>query len=380
VSIGGAREQITGTTDGRDWAARRNTAAGFLRGFVRVATSLIETGIADYWHARDHADALIVTAMGLPVGGHIAERLRVPLIRISFAPTRLDWDGRANRLNALRADFGTLRAAVFRQLLWIGLRPVTNRARRNVLELPSLSLREPYSAMNARRVPVLDAYSASVVPEPPDSGSWIHVTGYWFLEESRAWVPPSDLVDFLKAGPPPVFVGFGSTPFPHPDSATTMVVDALKRVGQRGIVVAGESGLATGRLADDVLGVRSVPHSWLFPRVSAAVHHGGAGVTGAVLRAGLPSVVVPMFGDQPFWGKRLFDLGAAAPPIPARRLSADLLASAIRLTGNDGMRRRAAALADRIRGEDGIGRAIEAIQRHLASAATQRTSTGWWHQ
>jgi sterol 3beta-glucosyltransferase len=378
LSIGGAHASIAGSAEGRAWAQRRHGVVGFARGFISVATSLIQSGIADYWQAGDHADALIVTTMGLPVGGHIAERLQVPLIRASFAPTRHDWAGRRNPVTALRADWEMLKAAVFRQLLWTGLRPVTNRARHAVLGLPPLSLREPYSAMNARHVPVLDAYSPSVVPPPPGCGSWIHVTGYWFLEDLAGWTPPRELVDFLEAGSPAVFLGFGSTPFPNPDAATSIVVQALRRARQRGIVVAGGSGLATGRLADDVLSVDSVPHHWLFPRVSAAVHHGGAGVTGAALQAGLPSVVVPIFGDQPFWGRRVCDLGVGAPPIRARRLSADRLADAIQLTMRSDLRRRAAALGNQIRGEDGIARAIEAIQDHLDQPKVRGTGTYGW--
>ncbi len=376
--IGGTHDRITGSATGRLWAEQRSSALGFLRGFVRVATSLIETGIADYWQARDHAEAMIVTPMGLPVGGNIAERLDIPLIRASFAPTLHSWGGRRNPMTVLRAGIDASVAAVFRQLLWFGLRPVSNRSRRSILDLAPLSLREPYGAMNARRVPVLDAYSPSVVPAPPGCDDWVHVTGYWFLQDVQDWVPPPELVDFLGSGAAPVFIGFGSTPFPNPAAATALVIEALKRAGQRGIVLAGGSGLATGRLSDDVLSLPAAPHGWLFQRVSAAVHHGGAGVTGAALRAGLPSVVVPIFGDQPFWGRRVFDLGTGPRPIPARHLTAAALAEAIGQTAGSGMRGRAAELGARIRAEDGIARAVHAIERRLDTAASRGSpSPGW---
>jgi UDP:flavonoid glycosyltransferase YjiC (YdhE family) len=122
----------------------------------------------------------------------------------------------------------------------------------------------------------------------------------------------------------------------------------------------------TGRLSDDVLSVDAVPHAWLFPRVSAAVHHGGAGVTGAATRAGLPSVVVPIFADQPFWGERVFQLGAGPRPIPAKRLSMKPLADAIRCATTDAtMRSRAARLGTQIRAEDGVARAVEAFHQYL---------------
>lgn len=376
LAIGGDLGRVAATAEGRAWAAQRQGVLGFVRGFVRVATTLIETGIREYWQAGDPADVLIVTPMGLPVGAHVAERVAAPLIRASFAPSRHDWAGRRSMKTALRADADRAIAGIYRQLMWLGLRATTNSSRRQILDLPPMSIREPYSAINARQVPVLDAYSPAVVPAVPACSSWIHVTGYWFLEEPPIWEAPTTLRDFLDAGPRPVFVGFGSTPFPNPDAATTAVIEALKSARQRGIVIAGGSGLATGQLCDDVLSVEAVPHSWLFPRVAAAVHHGGAGVTGAVLRAGLPSVVVPIFGDQPFWGKRLFDLGVGARPIPAARLTAPALADALARTTDRDMRRRAAALGGQVRQENGIQRAIDAIERIAASHVPERPSRG----
>ena len=143
------------------------------------------------------------------------------------------------------------------------------------------------------------------------------------------------------------------------------MVQALTRAGQRGVVVSGGSGLATGRLSDNVFGVESIPHGWLFSRLSAAVHHGGAGVTGAALRAGLPSVVVPVFADQPFWGNRVFQLGAGPRPIPAKNLTADNLTVAIRAVAGQEMRRAAAALGEQIRKEDGVARALEILEKNL---------------
>ncbi len=369
LSIGGSPRDIADTAAGRHWIEHRAGTVGFLRGFVRVAGSLIEAGITSYWHACRDAEALIVSPMGLLVGVHIAERLRVPLIRAQlspFAPTRYDWAGRRNLVTAVRGDWTAFLGAVFRLLIWSKLRHTTNAARWNILELPPLPLKEPFRTMDRMRIPVLDAYSPAVVPRPPDWGSWIHVTGYWFLDDTPVWVPPGELVDFLASGPPPVLVGFGSTPFPEPQAATDLVVRALARAGRRGVLVTGGSGLATGQLSDEVFSVNFVPHDWLFPQVCAAVHHGGAGVTGAALRAGLPSVVIPVFADQPFWGQRVFKLGAGPRPIPAKQLTDDTLAGAIRSTASKEMRRRAAALGEQIRGEDGVACAVEAFHHHVA--------------
>ncbi len=228
---------------------------------------------------------------------------------------------------------------------------------------------EPFKVLDRRRLPILDAYSAAVVPRPPDWNEWIHVTGYWFLNDGSDWVPPAELVDFLESGPPPVFVGFGSTPFPQPEVSTRLVVRALERAHKRGVILAGGSGLSTGRLSDDVISLNSVPHAWLFSRVCAAVHHGGAGVTGAALRAGLPAAVVPVFADQPFWASRVYDLGAGPRPIPAKQLTENSLTEAVQATSNKEMRGRAAELGRRIGQESGVLSAVEIIQQSVANAA-----------
>src|SRR5690606_32543398 len=135
----------------------------------------------------------------------------------------------------------------------------------------------------------------------------------------------------------------------------------------RGVLATGWGGLASTQVPDNVFVLDAAPHDWLFPRMAAVVHHGGAGTTGAGLRAGVPSVICPFFGDQPFWGRRVASLGVGPEPIGQKRLTAERLAAALRtVTGDAGMRERAAALGSKIRAEDGIGRAIAAIEGYAS--------------
>lgn len=362
-------QEIGKTAAGRGWADQRAGAADFLRGLNRIANALLEQGMANYWQAARDVEALIVSPLGLLIGGHIAERLQAPMIQAQLVPpvvrTRYDWTGRSNLPARLRGRIAPFVDTAFKLLNWSQLRRSTNTARQRVLGLPPLPLAEPLYALFRKRGPLLGAYSPAVAPRMPDWGDWIHVTGYWFLDDPPGWAPPEGLADFLRSGPRPLFIGFGSTPFPLPEATTELVVRAVARAGQRGVLLAGGSGLSTGRLSDQVFSLDSVPHSWLLPQVCAAVHHGGAGVTGAALRAGLPSVVVPIFADQPFWGNRLFQLGAGPRPIPAHRLNENDLTNAIRATQDGGMRSRAAALGTQIRAEDGVANAVAAFNRHM---------------
>ena len=146
-----------------------------------------------------------------------------------------------------------------------------------------------------------------------------------------------------------------------PAAVGAMVRRAVRRAKVRAVVLSGWGGLDTDR-GEDVYVADAVPHDWLYPRVRAVVHHGGAGTTGAALRAGVPSQVVPFMMDQPFWAHLVADLGVGRAPIPRKKLTEDALAHALQdLATNDAMAARAAALGEKIRAEDGVGEAVRAF-------------------
>ncbi len=199
--------------------------------------------------------------------------------------------------------------------------------------------------------PIFHGFSPAVVPRPADWPAPVHVTGYWWPAGQPGWQPPDLLVDFLGAGPPPVFVGFGSMTPDH-ERLHDAVAAAVDRAGVRAVVQSGWADL--GPAGDDILVVDDLPHDWLFPRTAAVVHHAGAGTTGAGLRAGVPAVPVPVLVDQPFWADRLQRLGVAPHPLPLHELTADSLSEALRsCLDRPSYRDRAAELARRIRAEDG---------------------------
>ena len=149
-----------------------------------------------------------------------------------------------------------------------------------------------------------------------------------------------------------------------PAETTDLVLQALSKTEQRAILLSGWGGMQKTDLPASVFMVDSIPHAWLFSHVAAVVHHGGAGTTGAGLRAGVPSIVIPFLGDQPFWGRRIHDLGVGPAPILRSKLTVDRLAQAIQeAVTNTAMRQRAAELGSKIQAEDGIANAVEIIQR-----------------
>jgi sterol 3beta-glucosyltransferase len=242
--------------------------------------------------------------------------------------------------------------------------PFINQWRKEKLHLPAISIGTyPYFHMGGRPQPIFGSYSPIISPKPPDWRDNIHVCGYWFLDPPPYWQPSAQLINFLEAGAPPVYIGFGSMANRAPQKMAQVVQEAVELSGQRGIFAAGWGGLDNANLPDKIFALDSVPHAWLFPRTAAVVHHGGAGTTGAGFRAGVPSILVPHMGDQPFWAKRVTELGVGPQAIPRRKLTSERLAAAITTATTDqNIQARAAALGERIRGEDGIARTIEIIE------------------
>jgi sterol 3beta-glucosyltransferase len=210
---------------------------------------------------------------------------------------------------------------------------------------------------------VLHAYSALVSPRPSDWHTEAHVTGYWFLDHDTAWQPPDALQAFLSAGTAPVYVGFGSMAGRNPQRTANLVITALQKAGVRGILATGWGGLTAKDTPNNIFVLDQAPHHWLFARMSAVVHHGGAGTTAAGLRAGCPTIVCPFIADQPYWGKRVHQLGVGCQPIAQKQLTAENLAQAIyTVTHNPDIRQNAAVLGAKLRAEDGVARTIEIVE------------------
>jgi sterol 3beta-glucosyltransferase len=316
--------------------------------------------------ACQDVDLLIAGVGGLFLSMALAEKLNLPLIQAYIFPftptTAFPAILFPQSIAKLGGTVNQLSHRLFRQIMWQGSRKGDALARQQVLELPPAPFLGNYNSAKFQQYPMLYGLSPSVIAKPSDWQN-TYITGYWFLNEAPDWTPPTDLLEFLEKGTLPVFIGFGSMVSRDPEGTADLVLQAIKLTGQRAILQSGWSGLSKRDLPDTVFMVNSVPHSWLFPRVAAVVHHGGAGTTAAGLRAGVPSIVIPFFGDQSFWGQRVAELGVGTAPIPRKQLTAERLAEAIdRVMSDPGMRQRAAALGAKIQAEDGVADAVAIVQ------------------
>lgn len=346
--------------EGQSAAKGRNNPLKLIRQYIEMARETLE----DEWASAQKAEVLVYNSAALG-GYYIAEKMGVPAFASFpvplYSPTQAFPSpffpfhnlGPLNKLS--HRLFAAIGPAMYR-------RPI-NDWRREVLGLPPAKGEEQ---LKDQPVTKLYAYSPAVLPRPADWDESSVVTGYWFLETPATWQPEPALVKFLQSGPPPVYVGFGSMFMDGGAKKTDIVIQALKFSGQRGVLATGWGGLTADNIPDDVFVVEAAPHDWLFPQMAAVVHHGGAGTTGAALRAGKPSVICPFVADQPFWGRRVAALGVGPSPIPQGKLTVERLADAIRRAVMDqDMRERAAVLGEAIRTEDGVGHAVAYIHSQL---------------
>jgi sterol 3beta-glucosyltransferase len=258
---------------------------------------------------------------------------------------------------------------LFRRLVWLAARTAAHELRDRI-GLPRWNgAKAAWAALEM--VPAFCAVSPTLVPRPADWPATAAMTGFLFLDTEQE--PDPALRAFVEGGEPPVYLGFGSMVARDPIRTAEACVAAVRHAGRRAVVVTGWGGLAPGPLlaARDrgmTLHVtESVPHTWLLPRIAAAVHHGGAGTSAAAARAGVPSVVVPFLGDQFFWAARLRAAGAAPPAVPVGRLTGGRLEAALaQALADAAMRDRAAALGRAIRTENGIAGAVGVVERAIA--------------
>ncbi|GJN87689.1 hypothetical protein Rhopal_000644-T1 [Rhodotorula paludigena] len=351
--------------------------------------------LASAWEGCRNSDVLIESPSAI-AGYHIAEALQIPYYRAFTMPwskTRAYPHAFAVPEVHMGGGYNYMTYTMFDQVFWRATSGQVNRWRKSTLKIGPTSM----EAMQQQKIPFLYNFSPVVIPPPLDWRENIHVTGYWWLDnpddsKSNKWEPPQDLLDFLDQAKSEdkkvVFIGFGSIIIPDPLEMTRVVSEAVERAGVYAIVAKGwsdrqgdkddqseeqkrkqeENEKRHNELMDKpfIYNVKSIPHDWLFPRISAAVHHGGAGTTGASLRAGLPTIIKPFFGDQHFYADRVATLGIGTH---IRNFTVDNLANALTTAVTDEKQIERARLAgEEIRKEDGVATAIECIYRDLEYA------------
>ncbi|KAL8828313.1 MAG: hypothetical protein Q9170_006662 [Blastenia crenularia] len=315
--------------------------------------SCIEAG--DGCHVSKHdnsarpfvADAIIANP---PSFAHIhcAEKLGIPL-HLMFTTTN------------------SVSYSLVEMMTWRGLGGLINDFRQRFLGLEPMSLVWAPGLEARLKIPYTYCWSPALIPKPKDWGPHISVSGFYFLSLASSFTPAPELQAFLDAGPPPVYIGFGSIVVNDPNAMTKLIFEAVKKTGQRALVSKGWGGFGADKMGipNGVFMLGNVPHDWLFKHVSCVVHHGGAGTTAAGIALGKPTVVVPFFGDQPFWGAMIARAGAGPLPIPHKQLNAENLAAGIMTCLEPRTLERAKELGTRISSERGTDVGAESFHQGL---------------
>ncbi|KAI7397610.1 glycosyltransferase family 1 protein [Hortaea werneckii] len=332
------------------------------------------------------ADAIIANPPSM-AHVHIAEKLGIPLhmmFTFPYSPTQAFPHPLANikqsksNVDANYVNF--MSYPLVEMMTWQGLGDIVNRFRERTLGLEPVSSLWAPGALYRMKVPYTYLWSPSLVPKPNDWGPEIDIAGFVFLEMANNFQPPKELTDFLEAGDMPIYIGFGSIVVDDPDAFTNMIFDATKKAGVRALVNKGWGGLGGDdrKIPDHIHMLGNTPHDWLFPRVKAVVHHGGAGTTAIGLKLAKPTMIVPFFGDQPFWGAMVADAKAGAHEcVPYKRLNADKLAEGIKQCLTEESQQNVQNIADSISNEgDGAENAVKSFHRSLplAGRANMRCS------
>ena len=337
------------------------SAEGAMRDINRnlLALAVAQTGawLGQVLDAGRGCDAIVASGLATFVGLSAGEALGVPVIGamlIPISPT----SAFASPLLPFAPPRALNRAShhLFNHVTWRLFRRATNRARAGAGLPPRRRLWAEH--------PVLYGVSPALLPRPADWPGNAHVCGQW-IPPSAAWTPPAGLVEFLDAGEPPVYVGFGS--MSGFDNARLVAAVAGAVGDRRALFSGGWSGIDPARLPANFHAVGDVPHDWLLPRCAMAIHHGGSGTTHSACRAGVPSVVVPFAGDQPFWAERLRAAGVMRHALHGSSISAARLAQAVAFADGDGARQAAARLGERMRHDDGLATGVALVERYAAA-------------
>jgi UDP:flavonoid glycosyltransferase YjiC (YdhE family) len=296
---------------------------------------------------------LVVIAAGSAAGKNEADRLNLPNVSVTFMPWAIPVDDPGRPLFK-RVAF----AALGKVIELISTRPFNRMRRRQ-----GLGPVGPEGMASARLnlVPISPAVYAPHAHWEPRH----RMVGYWFVEEPREWEPPADLMAFLENGRAPLLVSLGamSLSSSRAQESASLFVDAIQQARGRAIIQGWDEGLAQLDLPPTVYAAGSLPHSWLLPRTTGVVHHGGFGTTAAGFRAGIPQLVIPHIADQFFWGQRVYELGVGPPPIRHTKLDTKGLAAALdELVHNDELRAAASPLSEQIRAENGVDEAVRLIE------------------
>jgi len=366
---GNVHEVINSEEGGKALNKDKNTIALALH-LRDSAKPLVVNALREIAEACKGADHIICTPVTLHISFFVAREFSIPLSigsvnpvgptryyhNLIFPATPQWWPGLA------RSIYNVASHVIVDKLVWMAQRPLLNKAWKEVFSA-TLPLGEPLTPAFKKRPPlVLYGYSKFILPKPADWIETQQVTGYWFIKTSHEWQTPQMLEDFINSGKAPVYIGFGSmNNAQHKKGALkNLILETIKQSGQRAVILNQGLDLNINELPENIFATDPIPFSYLFPKMAAVIHHGGAGTTAAGLKAGAPSIITPVINDQRFWAWRVEQCGVGPKPIPWSKLSVKNLSKTIQIATSDlTIKNKATEMGNRILEEEGVLTAVD---------------------
>jgi UDP:flavonoid glycosyltransferase YjiC (YdhE family) len=368
-NVAGDPRDVIASEAGQAWIASGEKPIQSYKALRRLIASVIQETWSDCRSAAEDAKIIITSRLAVAPAYIMAEHFGVKFLPAYLQPSVVTSEFPAFYSPSFRnisRSYNFISHVLVEQVYWAMFRKA-------LAEMPTQvavprSQRLVPSALTCG--PSLLGVSRAVIPQTTYRRGRARVTGYWFGQPEADWRPPDPLMQFLKAGDPPVCIGFGSMLGARSAEVGRLAVEAVRGLGRRAILLRGWGGLGETTIDDGVFVLDQAPHAWLFPRVAAVVHHGGAGTTAAALRAGRPSIITPFFADQAFWSRRLHQLGLGPELSPQATVGFAELAEALRQVLDDGeydgpLKR----VQSEIAAEDGPGEAAETVFATAEQAA-----------
>ncbi len=365
-SLGVNMQEVMNSEVGLNWANTGGNPLDSLKSMRKLLDQFGEPIRDSVWDISQQSDVIISNFLTDSLAMTLADKFNIAQIMIMLQPLMPTKYGKSHTNSAIqRASFINTAVTNFGiGVLWNQVFGGYANEVRQELGLPKLSSYDYIKRF--KETNCILAFSPNVVLPADDLPENTYQTGYLFMENEVDWQAPDDLMAFIDAGDAPIYLGFGSMSAIDPQATLDMMLKAIADTGQRAIIHSGWAGLSTENQPEHIYFLDSAPHTWLFPKMKAIVHHGGAGTTATSLRAGVPTFIIPHLGDQPYWGLRTHQLGVGPKPIPRPKLTATTLADGIRQMVNDTtMQSTADKLGQAIRQEDGVQKTVEAVKTIL---------------
>jgi sterol 3beta-glucosyltransferase len=365
-SLGVNMQDVMNEDMGRNWANSGGSPSASLKVLQTLLDQYGKPIKEAIWEEGQRSDVIMSNFLTDSLAMTVAETFDIKHIMFMLQPLMPTKYGGSHTNSVMQGAslINSLATNLIIGVLWNRVFGGYANGVRQELGLPKISFFEYIKRF--KQTPSILAFSPNVVPTADDWHENSHQTGYLFIEDEPDWQAPEDLLAFLDDGEAPIYLGFGSMSAVDPKMTLDMMLKAIADTGQRAIIHSGWAGLSTDNQADHIYFLDSAPHAWLFPKMKALVHHGGAGTTATSLRAGVPTFIIPHLGDQTYWGLRMPQLRVGPKPVPRPKLTSEKLADGIRQMVNDTtMQSTADKLGQAIRQENGVQKTVKAVKTIL---------------